>query len=468
MRRRRLKGLFIAGSALTVAALLAVALVALRAMIASHASTSQAASAELAGLRDAGGLQGLLYQKGFVAEYFLTGDERWVEELKSTQPAVDKWLATLTREAVSPRAAAAVAQLVAEYGRYDADRARALQQFKSGDRAAALSTHVGFTARLGHLRELADALIEVRRAEVTEQLQQAERDWEHALAALAAAIALAVVGAAVIGWVLARRVARPLYDLVLRAEHAAGGERVDVTADDEIGALDEHVSRLARRVMQAEKMSALGEMATAMAHEVLNPLTGVKTAVQLLARGKPGDADVVETAAAVDAEIRRVEGIARRLMSFSRPLAPQQRRIPLGELVERVDQATRQERDKNRVELSWHKDGVEAVVVDPELMLQLLINLVTNATQAMPSGGTVQLAAARVDGWVRLGVRDDGPGIAPEILPRLFTPFATTRPDGHGLGLALAQNIAVAHGGRIEAVSNTPSRGATFTVWLPA
>jgi signal transduction histidine kinase len=129
--------------------------------------------------------------------------------------------------------------------------------------------------------------------------------------------------------------------------------------------------------------------------------------------------------------------------------------------------ATDVERDRNQVELRLDLDDI-TVEADAELLLLLLVNLTLNAIQAMPSGGQVIVRAERDLLWTRLLVVDDGPGVPPEIAPRLFTPFATSRPDGHGLGLALAQNIAVAHGGRIEATSNAPRRGTTFRVWLPA
>jgi signal transduction histidine kinase len=104
---------------------------------------------------------------------------------------------------------------------------------------------------------------------------------------------------------------------------------------------------------------------------------------------------------------------------------------------------------------------------DPELLVQVLVNLTVNACQAMPSGGRVRLGARHENGWLVLDVRDEGEGLAPEVATRLFTPFVTTRPDGHGLGLAISQNIALAHGGRLEARPNAPERGTTFSLWLP-
>jgi signal transduction histidine kinase len=323
-----------------------------------------------------------------------------------------------------------------------------------------------YTQRLPKLRDLALRLIRVRRDEVTARLAQANAAWWNALVGLAVAVTLAVIGALGGGYLLARRVARPIYDLVLRAE-SAGGARGQVTADDEIGALSAHVTLLAQRMVQAEKMSALGEMATAVAHEVLNPLTGVKTALQLLGRTTP-TREVTETVTAVDAEIRRVEEMARRLMSFARPATPQPRRIRLDEILPPVLRATQAEADARRLRVVPALNGLPELTADPDLLTQVLINLTINACQATPGGGAdVEITARREPGWRIVEVIDRGTGISPDVAGRLFAPFNSNKPEGHGLGLAVSQNIALAHGGRIESQANAPGPGTTFAVWLP-
>jgi signal transduction histidine kinase len=480
--RRRVQTLIAVVSVTTAVGLVALAGVAVRSIAVSHRSATDAARADLAALSDATELQTLLYQKGFASEYFLTGEQRWLDELERARPSFERWLASVTRNAdSSPETAQTTATLVAEYGRYDADRSRAIAEYQSGRREQAIRTLSASVDRVPVLRDLALKLIHIRREEVTARLTQADKVWLHALIGLGVAVVLAILGALGAGYLLARRVARPLYDLVLRAESAAGGARVEVSADDEIGALSKHVARLAQeiesssaqlgeqraRLIQAEKMSALGEMATGVAHELLNPLTGVKTALQLLARTN-SSRDVKETVTAVDEEIRRVEEMARRLMSFARPAAPRPRRVSLDELLPRVLQATQVEAEARQLRIVPRLNGVRELSADPDLLAQVLVNLTANACQATaPAGEPIEITARLEPGWTVVEVRDHGRGLSREVAARLFAPFATDRADGHGLGLAISQNIVLAHGGRIEARANDGGPGTTFSVWLP-
>jgi two-component system sensor histidine kinase HydH len=140
----------------------------------------------------------------------------------------------------------------------------------------------------------------------------------------------------------------------------------------------------------------------------------------------------------------RLDGVVERMIDFFAPTAKQQ-----------------------GVEVQWYPaPDLPPVRLDEDMFDQVLLNLVLNAEAAMPNGGTLTLQSRSEDGWVVLDVIDTGCGISPELLPKVFKPFVTTKDDGNGLGLATTKKIVTAHGGRIEAQSE-PGRGTKFTIRLP-
>ncbi len=477
-RRARILWLARAASAAMVVVLASFAIAAGLALERTHQQATETARAQLDSLGDAVHLHDLLYQKGYSSEYMLTGDDRWLGELERATTAFRAWLEAARRDARSPVAAGMVDAIAREYAAYDAGRERALATYRAGQKEEAIALGIANREHSVRLKTLAADLLELRRREITAELDAAHHAFRRTLMALGAFVVVALALAAGIGFALAQRIGRPLYELVLRAESTSGA-RVEVHGDDEIATIASHVAHLAReveassaalaeqraKVVQAEKMSALGEMAAAVAHEVLNPLAGIKVALQLLGRIEPTVA-VKETVAAVDGEIGRVDRLARRLIGFARPLQPQVRPCDLPELLARVVGHVGSDGAARQVVFDVDVRGAAQVDADPDLLEQVLVNLTLNACQAIAGAGQVKVRARAVGEWRAIDVIDDGAGIAAEVSGKLFSPFATTRPGGHGLGLAFSQSVAVAHGGRIEVRANE-GRGTTFTVLLP-
>jgi len=478
------------GTALAVGVVCAVGLFSLgnAAAVAHVAVTRQLQLAD-----DASAMSAFLYQKGFVAEYLLTGDRDWLAELETARPAFESWLAHAHDNVNDAAGTRLLDQIQTEYASYDAARKRAIALYDGGDMNGAKAALGTDRPRARHLRALFEQLGRRARADAEANLALSEWRVRHLAHLLVATSVAGAVASLLVGFLWARRVTKPIYALEVQVGAAAERTRINVAPGREgLDGLGDQVSALVekleetdaalaehrRRLIQSEKLSAVGELAAKLAHEVLNPLAGIKAAVQVLARHKPeaGGAGAAEVAEAVSREITRVDGLLRRLMHFSRPLAPRVQIVTVAAIIDDGVAAARQALERARATIE-RQDAPELppIEADPQLMAQVVTNLLSNAADAMTAGGggviTVQTGRVTLLGREELFVRvsDRGPGIADAVLAELFKPFFTTKPEGHGLGLAVSQNILLEHGGRITA-TNRPigeGPGAVFELSLP-
>jgi signal transduction histidine kinase len=219
-----------------------------------------------------------------------------------------------------------------------------------------------------------------------------------------------------------------------------------------------------------ERLSALGNMAAAVAHEIRNPLNAVSMGLQRLrVEFQPAETDEYRALLdVVQGEVRRLNAIVEDFLSLARPFSLRPEPIIVRALVDEVlllaDGEARATGITTEREIARDLPSLHA---DRDRIKQVLLNLVLNAIQAMPGGGRLTLGASVSGGALAFDVSDTGSGIAPEILPRLFEPYVTTKAKGLGLGLAIARRIVEAHGGTIEA-GNRPEGGSRFRVTLPA
>jgi signal transduction histidine kinase len=164
--------------------------------------------------------------------------------------------------------------------------------------------------------------------------------------------------------------------------------------------------------------------------------------------------------------LRSLRRIVDEFAEFARMPRPEPRPTDVNAVVEKVLALHRAGAGAVRLETAL-SPGLPAIAADPDLLARALGNLVRNALEAMPQGGTLNVRTAARDGTVRVEVEDDGPGITEEQRTRLFVPYFTTKKGGTGLGLAIVQGIVSDHGGRVE-VQSAPGAGTTFTLILPA
>lgn len=226
--------------------------------------------------------------------------------------------------------------------------------------------------------------------------------------------------------------------------------------------------RLQAELRRSERLAALGKLLAGVAHEVRNPLAGIRSTVQLWQRGIGPDAESYDD---LLAEADRLEGLVARLLHFSR--ADAQELVPgdLNAVVGEVARLAAAQAAAQRVEVRMTLDPtLPTLPIAAPAIVQVLRNLTTNALQAMPAGGTL-LLTTRFDSRRRqaeVSVADTGPGLAPEALAHLFEPFFTTKASGTGLGLAIAREIALAHRGELRGEPRPDGLlGAVFLLTLP-
>jgi PAS domain S-box-containing protein len=232
------------------------------------------------------------------------------------------------------------------------------------------------------------------------------------------------------------------------------------------------LKRLEEQLIQAEKLAAMGQMLAGVAHELNNPLTAILGVTELLGERGGVDADTKRQLDLTHRQARRAARIVQNLLEFSRPAAPQKKAVEVNTLIERTLQLHEHSLRRNNIEVDFQpQPGLPPVIGDANQLVQVFLNLITNAEYAIREvreKGRIQVRIGRIGGHISCTVQDDGVGILPDALPRLFDPFYTTkRPGGGtGLGLSICLSIIREHGGSID-VETLPAGGSAFTVYLP-
>jgi signal transduction histidine kinase len=212
------------------------------------------------------------------------------------------------------------------------------------------------------------------------------------------------------------------------------------------------------------RAESLEQVGSKVAHELKNPLTGVKALVQLGLRN-PAEAASRERLEVVDREVSRMQEILQNYLSFTRPLqAAQPRRVELGPIVSDALLVLSARADEARVRL--YAAGDAAIEADPRRLKEALLNLVANAIEATPPGGEVVVEVRPAGEDAEIVIRDTGRGMPAETLGRIGTPFFTTREEGTGLGVVLARSVIAQHGGSLR-YDSEPGRGTSVSVLLP-
>ncbi|MCX7016477.1 MAG: ATP-binding protein [Candidatus Sumerlaeota bacterium] len=377
----------------------------------------------------------------------------------------------------------------------------------------------GFSARYEAMKDRVQELdlqLAEANAELQRQLTENARVKDY-LAAILAALPVGVVvvdgkrkvktlnpaARAILGIGESEAIGRPLEEVLgWRADASSAGAlpveirceaRVEIAVPDEDGELREvevivlpasaeqrsafggvvalhdvtRIKRLEQRAATVSRLTAMGEMAMNVAHEIRNPLGSIELFASALARDLDDCPHQQQLAEHISAGVRSIESIVENILQFNRPRRLAKREVDLEQTVRDSLCFASHLLQQRSIEVDVHADAdAPRVVVDSELLKQVFLNLALNAAQAMERGGRLEIRLSRRGAMARVEMLDEGPGIDPDLLPRIFDPFVTTKPKGTGLGLTIVHNLVTAHGGTID-MANRPGGGARATVELP-
>ena len=242
-----------------------------------------------------------------------------------------------------------------------------------------------------------------------------------------------------------------------------------ILSHDTQDAQDEDKRRFDERLIQVERLAALGRLAAEVAHRIKGPLTTIAVNAEVVAHRHPSDKKTLKELSQIGEEVQRCKEILKNLLDLGRieemDAEPLDLRVPIARALKLIEP---QASDRKLHLTSKGFDAAMNITGDESLIQEALFALLQNAVEAAKRGGHIRLEAATYGGRHYLSVVDDGAGVAPEDLERIFAPFFTTKKEGSGLGLSAALRIAQKHGGTVEADSLGYGRGARFTVVLPA
>ena len=303
-------------------------------------------------------------------------------------------------------------------------------------------------------------------------------------------------------FMVSRRVSRPITAVAQAAKEIAEGRldrRIEVRGEDEIGALAGSFNAMTRRLadliaslrrkeeslqnacnqlvtaqqqlVQAEKMAAIGELAASVVHEMRNPLSSIKLNLQIIGRGLTREAPLAEHYQIAVEQVAQLEKMFADLLNYSRPLTIQPAYVEVGALLARCTQQLASELTGQAISVTTDlQEPVAHILGDADRIEQVIVNVLKNAMEAAGPGSRIEISVAGdalgKRPMVTIRIADNGPGIPPQHLKRIFQPFFTTKKKGTGLGLAIVRKIMDVHQGEIS-VESAVGQGTTVRLSFP-
>jgi signal transduction histidine kinase len=425
----------------------------------------------------------LVMQKGLLTYYFFDGDAAWLDQLGNSREAFEKWLKKARETSFTDRQRDILNEIESKYIRYSHSRDQVIVLYMKGEREAGFKLHREIRSQFFAIRDLCEQY----KQEHSERIAQARTQirsqvWLLNVMALVAMPSVLLLGAMLV-YVLIKQVLGPVRQL------AVGGvdpERRGIPMVDEVKALSRRVHSLMEDVdhtqselqlsrehlLQSEKLAMVGKLAAGVAHTIRNPLTSVKMRLFSMERTldlTPTQKDDFEV---ISEEIRHIDTIVRNFLEFSRPPKLKIQKVSPSDVVDMALQLMRHRLESYGVGVELYRQrALSRIEADPELLKEVLVNLIVNACEAMGDGGVIKIREEEgftdpLGHVVVIRLSDNGPGIPESIREKVFQPFFSTKEEGTGLGLSIAARIIEDHKGCLN-VKSREGKGTTFTITLP-
>ena len=428
----------------------------------------------------------LLEQNGVVSSYVLEGSPRWLDELTRKDRYFEGWLARADAVGLEPDQLAYINQIQAAFREYASKRDEVMKLCGRGTSGEAEQVLIEqMSARYGHVYQLCQGLSAANSRDITAAIAARHAQAQRVSLWVGVCLVLLTGLTAGLAWLFLIGVFRPLRRMTEDMHDYLKPEHPPVRLD-EVQALGSCVQRLKsnvaearsslaqsnRRLLDAEKLATVGKLAAGVAHEIRSPLTSLKLRLFSMQKALRDDPRHQNDVGVMSEEITRLDYIIRNFLEFSRPPELRRQQCDVSLLLDKTLELLRYKLEAGNMRLDREEvPSLPPLLVDPQQLRQVLINLLNNAIEAQPQGGSIRLAVGpQTDSegqeMVVIRVRDTGPGIPDTIISRVFDPFFTTKSDGAGLGLWIAHRVMTQHGGVLE-IEESAARGTVFAVWIP-
>lgn len=424
----------------------------------------------------------LAKQKGFVSYYFIDKDPDWLRKLGESRQIFKNRLDQAKGNAVDPPLLTILEQIEKEYNQYTEAKDRVIDFYKVGKTTKGLELHRQVRGSFLIILDLCEKYKKNHKDKIMLVREKTEYQARRLRIVAAAAAGASFILALGLIFFLISQILGPVY----RLAEEAGGRSEGRPEKNEITSLHRSVKGLLEDVdttrheleksrehlLQTEKLALVGKLAAGMAHSIRNPFTSVKMRLFSLSRALELTETQKDDLAVISDEIRHIDTIVQNFLEFSRPPRLQIQRISPSLVVDQALQLLVHRLNSYAVKITLHRETqLPKILIDPEQLKEVLVNLIVNACEAMDSGGKV-IISEKVDIVPELGtvaiikLSDNGPGIPKAILEKVFQPFFTTKEEGTGLGLSIASRIIEEHRGHLE-VDSPEGQGTTFRILLP-